>query len=414
MVRTAAAWLRRASGPSPSPSRRSFVIDTLLALALVAYAVIAVYGEGAVHDAELESALSGPVAKIMSGPGPHDYLIAVVTTAPLAWRRRYPLAVFWIVIGATVAQPDRGDAPAKLVACAIAAYTAAAHSPYRRAASISLAGAAAAVAGIYQNAIPNIPKSFGVFLVIVPIAAAGTSMRGLRVRIADADERECVLEQDKARAAQLATERERARIARELHDVITHNVSVMVVQAGAARKVMSRAPDQATSALLVVESAGRAAMTELQHAMGLLAPDGEEHLAPQPGLAELGRLISRVRATGMRVDLAETGPPRELAPGSDLAAYRVVQEALTNTAKHAAGAAARVRIVYTPRDLIVEVDNGAGRRSLNAAEGTGRGLLGLRERLAACGGGLQAGPRDDGGFQVRAVIPLRDMIEAAT
>jgi signal transduction histidine kinase len=152
-------------------------------------------------------------------------------------------------------------------------------------------------------------------------------------------------------------------------------------------------------------------MTELQHAVGLLAPDGEAQLAPQPGLAELGQLIGRVRATGMQVDLAETGLPRLLAPGSDLAAYRVVQEALTNAAKHAAGAAAQVRIAYHPPDLIVEVDNGAGRRSLAAANGNGRGLMGLHERLAACGGRLNAGPRDDGGFRVRAVIPLHDVVE---
>src|SRR5262249_12440997 len=146
--------------------------------------------------------------------------------------------------------------------------------------------------------------------VIVPIAAAGISMRNLRARIADAQVRERALVRDKAQATQLATEQERARIARELHDVITHNVSVMVVQAGAARRIMSQAPDQATAALLAVESAGRAAMTELQHAMGLLAPDGEAQLAPQPGLAELDQLIGRLRATGMEVDLAESGAPQ--------------------------------------------------------------------------------------------------------
>jgi signal transduction histidine kinase len=176
---------------------------------------------------------------------------------------------------------------------------------------------------------------------------------------------------------------------------------------------MSRSPDQATAALLAVESAGRAAMTELQHAMGLLAPGGETELAPQPGLAELDQLIGRVRTTGMRIDLAETGAPRALDPGSDLAAYRVVQEALTNAAKHAVGAATQVRLAYTPHDLIVEVDNDPGRRSPHASEGNGRGLIGLRERLAACGGELHAGPRSDGGFQVRAVIPLQDMAETA-
>jgi signal transduction histidine kinase len=407
MVSSAAAWLRHASGPRPCPSRRAWLIDALLALVLAAYAILAVHGEGAGGGFAARAVLLKPFGKVMSVPGPRDYLSIVVTTVPLAWRRRYPLGVFWIVIGASVIQPGRGDAAEKLVACAVAAYTAAAHSPYRRAASISLIGAAAAVAGAYGDAIPNIPKWLGVLLVIVPIGAAGTSLRSLRERIAEAHERERVLERDKAQAALLATEQERARIARELHDVITHNVSVMVVQAGAARTVMNRSPDQATAALLVVESAGRAAMTELQHTIGLLAPDADEQLAPQPGLAELGELIGRVRATGMRVELTETGTPQPLGPGADLAAYRVVQEALTNTAKHAVGAAARVRITYTPHDLIVEIDNDTGTGSPNAATGNGRGLIGLRERLAACGGQLHAGPHGSG-FQVRAVIPLQD------
>jgi signal transduction histidine kinase len=402
MVSTAAAWLRHASGPRPRPSHRALLIDALLALTLAAYAILAVHDEGA--TAEL--ALLKPFGKVMIGPGPRDYLSVVVTTLPLAWRRRYPLAVFWTVIGMSVIQPGRGNAAEKLVACAIAAYTAAAHSPYRRAASISLIGAAAAIAGTYQDAIPNIPKWLGVLLVIVPIAAAGTSLRTLRERIAEAHERERVLEQDKSQAAQLATEQERARIARELHDVITHNVSVMVVQAGAARTVLNRSPEQATAALLVVESAGRAAMTELQHTIGLLAPDADEQLAPQPGLAELGELIGRVRATGMRVELTETGTPQPLGPGSDLAAYRVVQEALTNTAKHAPGAAARVRVTYASHELLVEVDNGPGRSSPDATAGNGSGLIGLRERLAACGGQLFSGPGGSG-FQVRAVIPLQ-------
>jgi len=413
MVREAAMWLRRASGPPPPrPSLRWLTIDALLALLLALYALYAV------HAATVPVSLA-PFAKQVGGAGPSYryyvslYLLAVVTIAPLAWRRRYPLAVFWIVMSLTMALPDHGDMAAKLVACAIAAYSAATHGPYRSAASISLIGAAVAVALIYERAIPDVPRPLQAFLVIVPIAAAGIGMRILRARVADAQERESALEREKEQATQLATERERARIARELHDVITHNVSVMVVQAGAARKVMNRAPNQATSALLAVEAAGRAAMTELQHAMGLLAPDGEAHLAPQPGLAELGHLIDRVRTTGMRVDLVETGAPQALAPGSDLAAYRVVQEALTNAAKHAAGAATRVHLEYTPHDLVVEVHNDAGRRSPNASEGNGRGLMGLRERLTACGGQLQARPRLDGGFQVRAVIPLQDMVETA-
>lgn len=418
MIRNAVVRLRQATGPFPDPPRRARIVDGLLALLLACYAIIAVrhHGGDMTRTIIVQPDPFGVAAqkfRSFEGPGWPDFLVALLTTLPLALRRRFPLAVFWFVIVMCAVKPDSGDATSKLIACTIVAYTAAAHSPYRPASTVSLVAALAAIAGTYGNAIPNIPRTLGVFLVFVPIVAAGASLRNLRERIAAAQERERALERDKAQASELATEQERARIARELHDVITHNVSVMVVQAGAARKIMSRSPEQATGALLAVESAGRAAMTELQHAMGLLAPDGEAQLAPQPGLAELGRLIGRVRATGMRVELTETGAPRPLAAGSDLAAYRVVQEALTNAAKHAAGASAHVRISYTPQDLVVAVANGAGRRSAAANEGNGRGLMGLRERLTACGGALEAAARADGGFEVRAVIPLHDLVEAA-
>jgi signal transduction histidine kinase len=209
-------------------------------------------------------------------------------------------------------------------------------------------------------------------------------------------------------------EEERARIAAELHDVVTHNVSVMVIQAGAARKVMDAAPERSKEALLAVEAGGRAAMAELRHVMGLLAaPDigplaaPVDGLEPQPGLGQLDDLIERVRAAGTPVGVTVSLPPDPLPPGVDLAAYRVVQEALTNTIKHAPGANAAVSIGYSGDRLQIEVIDTGADREVPPADGNGRGLIGLRERLAVSGGELTAGPTLAGGYRIRADVPWR-------
>jgi signal transduction histidine kinase len=187
----------------------------------------------------------------------------------------------------------------------------------------------------------------------------------------------------------------------------------MVIQAGAARKIMDADPEQAREALLAVETGGRAAMSELRQVMGLLTtdaegPDGDPSadLAPQPGLTRLETLVAGVRQSGMAVELTVTGQPRPVPPGVELAAYRVVQEALTNTVKHASGASAEVIVEYSADQLRVEVADTGGRPSTSASTGNGRGLIGLRERLAVYGGTLHTGPRPRGGFRVTALVPL--------
>jgi signal transduction histidine kinase len=217
------------------------------------------------------------------------------------------------------------------------------------------------------------------------------------------------VEADKEAATRRAVQEERARIARELHDVVTHNVSMMTVQAGAARKVMDSAPDQAREALLAVEAGGRAAMSELRHVMGLLTMPEAVDLAPQPGLDQVAALAGRIRDTGVPVELVVSGTPVPLPPGVDLAAYRVVQEALTNTVKHAAGASVAITVDYRPGEVRVEVADTGGVPSPAAASGNGRGLMGLRERLAVYDGTLDAGPRGTGGYRVRAVIPVGEI-----
>jgi len=241
------------------------------------------------------------------------------------------------------------------------------------------------------------------------------------------DDQGWLLERERESAARTAVDAERARIARELHDIVSHNVSIMVVQAGAAREVLDTMPGEASAALLAVEGAGRDAMTELRHLLGLLAPsqngeDGEApedgtDLSPQPSLSRLSSLIDRIAFAGLPVEVRISGEPRALPAGIDTTAYRIVQEALTNALKHGDGGRAEVTVRYADHYLRVEVLNSGpsvlsgGRPSpkepdSNRWDGAGHGLLGLRERVAVYGGDLDARRRLGGGYRVRARIPL--------
>jgi signal transduction histidine kinase len=274
--------------------------------------------------------------------------------------------------------------------------------------------------GLEQTVGPNDAWRGVVVLVLVSLVAIAVIRNAMRSR--EARDR---LRAEHEAATRRAVERERTRIAGELHDVVTHNVSVMIVQAGAARQVLAADPAEATAALLAVEASGRAAMTELRHLLGLLspvgagegtatglAPDGAEAgLSPQPGLGQLQPLVDRVTAAGLPVELQVAGVPRALPPGLDLAAFRVVQEALTNVLKHAGKPRTSVRLDYRETELTVEVaDTGrpipAAGPAVTALPGSGRGLLGLRARLALYGGELDAGPRPGGGWLVRARLPV--------
>ncbi|ONI90092.1 ATP-binding protein [Actinosynnema sp. ALI-1.44] len=240
--------------------------------------------------------------------------------------------------------------------------------------------------------------------------------RAERAHTRAVQERGWLLERERQTAADSAVDAERARIARELHDIVSHNVSVMVVQAGAARRVLATETDEATDALLAVETAGRDTMTELRHMLGLLSPavEGDEvdRLSPQPGLSRLSSLVDRISFAGLPVEVRVSGKPVPLPSGVDLTAYRVVQEALTNALKHGDGRKAEVTVRYAEHYLRVEVLNsGPSVLSGTAVElpadpGEGRGLLGLRERVAVLGGDLDARRRLGGGFRVRAKIPI--------
>ncbi|MEU4117241.1 histidine kinase [Kitasatospora sp. NPDC028055] len=267
----------------------------------------------------------------------------------------------------------------------------------------------------------------------IAVATAGTAcatagwlgvalVRARRLYRAAIGERGWLLERERESAASSAVDAERARIAAELHDIVSHNVSLMVVQAGAAREVLATMPEEAAAAMGAVEAAGRDAMTELRHLLGLLAPaaDGSEEperdgFAPQPSLSRLSPLIDRFAFAGLPVEVRVSGEPRPLPGGVDVTAYRIVQEALTNALKHGDGVTAEVTVRYADHYLRVEVLNSgpsvlsggsAPAPALRQADGAGRGLIGLRERVAVYGGDLDARRRLGGGYRVRARIPL--------
>jgi len=348
-------------------------------------------------------------------------IAAVLISLPLVTRRWRPLAAYWVVLVATVVF-HRGAqvadaAPFTFVALLVAAYSAAVYSPHRALAAASVLVGAAQVVAVPTENIPDFRPVYVPFIVLVLVGLTANALHLRQQRAHDA-----AAEQDAA--SRRAVQEERARIARELHDVVTHNVSVMIIQAGAARKVLAASPEQARGAMLAVESSGRAAMTELRHVMGLLtmpdvtmpaggpepgepAGDGpkDDELTPQPGLGQLPALVGRVRAAGVDVELRTTGPPVDLPPGIDLAAFRVVQEGLTNAVRHAAGARVRIAVDYRPGALRVDVvDNGGPAAA--AGSGGGTGLVGLRERLAVYGGSVRTGRRPLGGFGVHAEIPI--------
>jgi signal transduction histidine kinase len=227
-----------------------------------------------------------------------------------------------------------------------------------------------------------------------------------RTRTRELGERTWLLEKERETAAKLAVEGERTRVARELHDIVSHSVSVMVIQAGAARHAVEEG--ETADALAAVEKTGRDAMTELRHLLGVLAPDteGEDALAPQPGLSRLGTLVDRIAFAGLPVEVTINGDPQPLPTGIDVTAYRVVQEALTNALKHAPGSQAEVTVGYGTRNLRLEIVNTPSASGAPPRMGDGRGLIGLRERVALYGGDLDARRRFSGGYRVRARIPL--------
>ncbi|WFB08138.1 sensor histidine kinase [Streptomyces sp. LX-29] len=244
----------------------------------------------------------------------------------------------------------------------------------------------------------------------------GDSIRTRRAYYAQLEERATRLEREREERSKMAVQAERARIARELHDVVAHNVSVMVVQADGAAYVLDNAPDQAKQALETISGTGRQALAEMRRLLGVLRtgePDDSNDYVPQPDVQQIDDLIEQVRGAGLPVDFKVEGSPRPLPSGVELTAYRIVQEALTNTRKHGGpdvGASVRITYFDDGLGLLVEDDGRGARREMyeeGGADGQGHGLIGMRERVGMVGGTLDAGPRPGGGFRISVLLPLK-------
>jgi signal transduction histidine kinase len=331
---------------------------------------------------------------------------ALAWTLPLLLWRRYPLGAPVAVFGVLAAEAFvPGDAvtssPVNGVTLLAAFGLAGTHSAFR----LAVAGAMIGYASLAVIILVERPRFSDTWPVVVIAGVTWAVGRAL----AERGRRTTTLEEHAGRLErehEAAVADERARIARELHDVIAHSVSVMTVQAGAARLLLEEDVARAKESLLAVEGTGRQALGEMRRLLGILRGDEEEtRLAPQPGIADIGSLAEHVRAAGLPVDLAVEGEPQTLPPGIDLAAYRVVQEALTNALKHAGAARAAVAIRYNRTALELSVVND-GHVARNGR--AGHGLVGMRERVALYGGEFEAGPRRDGGYAVRARLPIEE------
>jgi signal transduction histidine kinase len=378
-------FVRRLSGVDP------LVVDAMFASVLAAIAELEVWSGGA----------GSPTLRAV---------VALLMTLPLALRRRFPLPVLVLVMGAALAQSvvDRdADVAGVLVVAIIAiAYSVAAHSAVRAAAAGGLIGLGALWASVHLQG-----GGVGNYIFAGAIFAgawlAGFILRLRRLRTEALEERTAALERDQEERARAAVAEERTRIARDLHDAVAHSMSVIAVQAGAERLAL---PEEATSTrevLLSIEEASRQGLVEMRRLVEMLRKDDEELvLAPQPSLAHLDLLAGQVREAGLPVELQIEGEPVALPPGVDLSAYRIVQEALTNALKHAGPARARVTVRYTAVQLELEIsDDGAGSRG--RGDRSGHGLVGMRERVAVFGGALEAAPSLEGGYCLRATLPLR-------
>ena len=336
--------------------------------------------------------------------------LALVSTVPVAWRARRPLTALAVVLAANAAcawaAAPRQAAFQPFIALTLTAYSAGSRAEGRRAlwvppllvVAMTPVFIAARLRGQQSgNIIPS-------FVWLAAAWATGRTVRGWRHKNVALERANRELAAQRELQAQAAVAVERGRIARELHDVVAHNVSMMVVQAGAAARVLLGEQPDVRDALTVIAVTGRETVDEMRTLLGVLrSDDGPAALKPQPGLADLGPLVEGIRQAGLPVTLRIVGTPQPLPPALDLSAFRIVQEALTNTLKHAGPARADVTVRYEDGSVSLEIaDTGRGPGD---GRGTGHGLVGMRERAAMLGGELEALPGPEGGFAVRARLP---------
>jgi signal transduction histidine kinase len=385
--------LPAAPGPGPAPSPRSRALfDAALAVALAAFLLVGSY-----------FASQGQPGRRAFDAG--AVVLLLVAAGALAWRRRYPVAVLLVVFGATLTYFVVGYAPSPIWLVMIVAYFTAVVAGHR------LPAAIVAVVGflvfpwldflLRDAAAPSPAGLAGLAAWLLVLLGVG---EGIRIRRERAAEAARIREEETLRRAG----EERLRIARELHDALGHHLSLINMQSGVALHLNKELPDQARSSLTAIKQASKEALSELRSVLDILRQEGEPAArSPTWTLARLDDLVSQAAAAGLEVRAETDGEVRRLPFAVDVAAFRIVQEALTNVTRHAGPATATVRVSYGDRDLTVQVDDdGRGLSAHGSAPGSGNGIVGMRERVAALGGDLQAGPRAGGGFRVRARLPL--------
>jgi signal transduction histidine kinase len=334
--------------------------------------------------------------------------LALALVLPLLWRRRAPFLVFWVVFGAALGQalisPELNDDLALLISF----YMVAAWEPPRR---VLAAAAALECGGALFVIMHESPGSKVSMWVGFSLCFAATAMLGYYAR-----DRAARVERERRQEADHAAAAERARVAREMHDIVAHNIAVMIALADGAAYTIAQNPERAAALMSHASETGRSALTEMRRLLGILRQPGAAASgnAPQPALADLGTMIDTVREAGLAVRLTVSGQPSSLPPSAQLALYRIVQEALTNTLKHADATSAHVRLRYRDGDVDLEVTDD-GRRGGTAAPvwpgagsmAAGHGLAGMRERAAVFGGEVSAGPRPEGGWRVHTLLRVR-------
>jgi signal transduction histidine kinase len=380
MTAAARDTYRDAMGARLDPAR----VDVLLAAALL-----------------LGVALQAAFASIPTGDLLVTMVVGGLVTASMAVRRRFPVAVGFgvqaalVLTGLFVALPVGPVTIAWFCALyALAVWT----SPRWFVAGVAFF--------VVTDMAPAVVRQDGVGTVAAFTAGAVVVMVLVRRVVGDRDRRLALGERERELAKREAVIAERARIARELHDVIAHHVSMMVVQAGAERRMLDAGNESTREVLTTIERVGRGALTEMRRLVGMLRGTDEDALAPQPGIGDLATLVAQMRSAGLDVDLQTEGDSREIPVGIALSAYRIVQEGLTNALKHAGNARTTVRVRYGVDSLELEIVDDGDPGSVEV-DRSGHGLVGMRERVALYGGTLDAGPRPAGGFAVRVLLPIR-------
>jgi signal transduction histidine kinase len=349
----------------------------------------------------------------VGGPRVVAVAFALAWTLPLLAHRRFPFAApvgVLLIVGVEALVQNEGvsNSATAFIMLIVVAWMMGSENPRAQAAA-GFVVAVALISVVVTNDPDTDANAWGIVstsIIAGLIFLAGAGIRARREQVESLEERVGRAEREREESARRAADEERARIARELHDVVAHSMSVMVVQAGGVRSLLEPHQERQREALLAIERTGREALTEMRRMLGVLrrSDEGQAALVPQPGLDHLHRLVGQVREAGLPVELHVEGVAAALPPGIDLSAYRVVQEGLTNALKHAGPARAEVTIRYDETAIQIEVTDD-GTATPNGSD-PGHGLVGMRERVALYGGTMEAGPRTEGGYALRVTLPI--------